>query len=223
MTAKPRVGFGGKRGLFWVLMASWLVPVMMTGAYIVLIATSEVDATGAAWEAIAFAFVIVLWIIFRVLTEHAGMTRAVDIGDADRVLELADFQLARRRRARRRAPYHVYRALAFDMRGEWAEALAELDKCQPRGHWRTLAATVRVSALAETGRAADARSVFDTELSSPPRDPQLAILTRLAEAHLRRAEGDEPAAHALLAKLADNVRAGSGIRARARALLLARA
>jgi len=216
---QARLGFGGKRGLVWVLLASWLVPLMMTGAYVVLIATSEVDATGASWEAIAFAFVLVLWFIFRVLTEHAAMARAVDVGDADRIIELTDFQLARHRTARGRAPYHVYRALAFDIRGDAAAALAELDKCQPRGSSRALAATVRVSALAETGRTADARALFDADLSAQQRDPQLAILARLSEARLRRAEGDEAAASALLAKLADNVRAGSGIRARARSLL----
>jgi len=219
VTAQARLGFGGKRGLVWVLLASWLIPLMMTAAYIVLIATSEVDATGAAWEAIAFAFVLVLWFIFRVLTEHAAMARAVDVGDADRVIELADFQIARHRTARGKAPYHVFRALGLDIRGDSAGALAELDKCEPRGSSRALAATVRVGVLAETGRAADARALFDADLSTQQRDPQLAILPRLTEARLRRAEGDEAAASALLTKLADNVRAGSGIRARARALL----
>jgi len=217
---QPRIGFGGKRGLGWVLLASWLVPLMMTAAYIVLIATSEVDATGAAWEAIAFAFVVVLWMIFRVLTEHAAMARAVDVGDADHVIELADFQLSRTRRVRARARYHVYRALAFDIRGDAAAALAELDKCSPTGTARTLAATIRVSALAETGHAADARKLYESELTVAPRDPQLAILARLAEARLLRAEGNEPAASALFSKLADNVRAGSGIRSRAKAYSL---
>jgi hypothetical protein len=219
VTAQARIGFGGKRGLVWVLLASWLIPLMMTGAYIVLIATSEVDATGAAWEAIAFAFVLVLWFIFRVLTEHAAMARAVDVGDADHVIELADFQIARHRTSRGRAPYHVFRALGLDIRGDAAGALAELDKCEPRGSSRALAATVRVSALAETGRTADARKLLETDLAGRQRDPQIEILTRLAEARLRRAEGDEPGATALFAKLADNVRAGSGIRDRARSLL----
>src|SRR5439155_1452425 len=85
-------------GRIWVVFASWLIPVMMMTAYGVLILTSDVDATGAAWEAIALGFVLVLWFLFRVLTEHAALSRAVDIGDAERLIELADFQLARRQR-----------------------------------------------------------------------------------------------------------------------------
>jgi len=220
MTTQARVGFGGKRGLIWVLVSSWLVPLMMTGAYFVLIMTSEVDASGAAWEAIAFAFVLILWFIFRVLTEHAAMGRAVDVGDAERVIELADFQLARKSSARGRAPFHVYRALAFDLRDEWDAALAELDKAEPRASWRALAATVRVSALAETGRAAEARKIFDAELAGRPvtRVMQVDILARLAEARVKLAEGDRAGAEAIVSRLVDDVRAGSGIRARAKAL-----
>jgi hypothetical protein len=218
-TAQGRIGFGGKRGLVWVLLASWLIPLLMTGAYIVLILTSEVDATGAAWEAIALGFVLVLWFLFRVLTEHAAMARAVGVGDADRVLELADFQLGRWRSARGKAPFHVYRALALELRGDWQAALAELDCAQPRGSWQKLAATVRVAALAETGRAADARAAFDAALRPPvTRDLQIDIYARLAEARLLAAEGDRAGADQLLARLADDVRAGSGTRDRAKAL-----
>lgn len=222
MTARTqaRMGFGGKRGLFWVLVSSWLVPLMMTGAYIVLIMTSDVDATGAAWEAIAFGFVLVLWFIFRVLTEHAAMGRAIDVGDADRVIELADFQLARKRTASGRGPFHVYRALAFDIREDWPAALAELDKAQVRGNWRALAATVRVSALAESGRAAEARKLFDAELAGRPvtRVMQVDILARVADTRLRFAEGDRAGAEQLVSRLVDDVRAGSGIRERAKQL-----
>jgi hypothetical protein len=220
MATQARVGFGGKRGLVWVLLASWLIPLMMTGAYVVLIMTSDVDATGAAWEAIGLGFVLVLWFLFRVLTEDAAMARAVDIGDADLVIELADFQLKRRRSASRRAPFHVYRALAYDVRGDWKAALAELDRAEPRGNWRALAATVRVSALAETGRTEEARKLFDAELAGRvvTRVMQVDILTRLAEARLRRAEGDREGATKVLDRLVDDVRAGSGIRDRARAL-----
>ncbi len=220
MTAsRGRIGFGGKRGLVWVLLASWLIPLIMCAAYAILIMTSEVDATGAAWEAIALGFVLVLWFLFRVLTEHAAMARAVDIGDADRVLELADFQIARRRSEARRAPFRVYRALALEIRGDYAAALAELELARPRGNWKALAATVRVTSLAETGRVADARALFDRELGKRvvTRVQQIDILARLAEAHLRAAEGDRAGAEQLLARLVEDVRAGSGIRERARA------
>jgi hypothetical protein len=218
---KGRIGFGGKRGLVWVLLASWLVPLMMTGAYIVLIATSEVDATGAAWEGIAFAFVLVLWFLFRILTQHAAMARAVDIGAADEVIELADFQLQRHRSARSRMPFHVYRALAFDILEDWPAALAELDKTQPAGTWRPLALTVKVSALAATGKPEQARTLFDAELAGRPvtRVMQVDILTLLADARVKLAEGETAAAEKVLARLADDIRAGSGIRARAKKMI----
>jgi hypothetical protein len=218
---KGRIGFGGKRGLIWVLLASWLIPLMMTGAYIVLIATSEVDAKGASWEAVAFAFVLVLWFLFRMLTEHAALARAVDVGAADEIIELSDFQLQRRKGARSRMPYHVYRALAFDILEDWPAALAELDRTEPTGTFRPLATTVRVSALASTGKAKEARALFDAELVGRPvtRIVQADILTLLADARVKLAEGDQAAAAKTLAKLSEDVRAGSGIRARAKALL----
>jgi hypothetical protein len=98
--------------------------------------------------------------------------------------------------------------------------VAELDRASPRGASRTLAATIRTSALVELGRTTEAREVFDAELGKRPmpRDFQLAILSRLAEARLRAAEGDRTGAAQLLARLADDIRAGSGIRERARSL-----
>ena len=218
---KGRIGFGGKRGLIWVLLASWLIPLMMTGAYIVLIATSEVDVQGAAWEAIAFLFVLILWFLFRMLTEHAALARAVDLGAAEEIIELSDFQIQRRRSARSRMPYHVYRALAFDILEDWPAALAEIDKAQAAGNWRPLAMTVKASALAAIGKAKEARALFDAELAGRPitRVMQVDILTRLADARIKLAEGDRAGADQTLTRLADDVRAGSGIRARAKALL----
>jgi hypothetical protein len=220
MTAAPRTGFAGKRGLFWVVAAGWVVPGMMTTAYIVLMLTSETDATGRAWESVGLAFVFVLWWVFRILTETAAMARAVAVADPARVLELADFQLARRRRAKSRAPFHVYRALGLELRNDWEGALSELEHVTPTGAFRALAATVRTSAFAETGRAAKAREVFDAELAGKPvtRALDADILARLAEARLLIAEGDRAGAEALLAKLANDIRAGSGIRDRAQAL-----
>ena len=222
MTNQPRTGFAGRRGWMWVVAAGWVVPAMMSLAYVILMFTSETDTTGKAWESIGLAFVFVLWFLFRLVTERAAMARAVAVGDAERVLELADFQLSRRGSETKKAPFHVYRALALDIRGDWSGALAELDRVkEPRGAFRQLAATVRTSALAELGRAPEARAVFDRELSGQPisRDHNADILARLADARLRAAEGDRAGAEQLLARLADDIRAGSGIRDRAKAEL----
>ena len=217
---KPRAGFAGRRGWLPVALASWLVPAILCAAYIVLMLTSDVDATGAAWESVGLAFVLILWWLFRMLTESAAMARAVAIGDADRVAELADHQLDRRRTARSRAPYLVYRALAHELVGEFPDALARLDEAKPVGPWRRIATSVRVSALVELGRVEEARRAFDAdERREVVRDAQLAIVGRLAEAILVRAEGDRSQATELLSAVVRDVRAGSGTRARAQAML----
>lgn len=213
---KPPAGFGGKRGLIWVIAGSYVVPLMMSIAYVFLMLTSETDLAGKAWESGGLAAVLFLyWLILR-LARNAAMSRAVAVGDAERVLELAD--AAVRRGGGGHPRFHVYRALAHEIRGEWGQALAELDRVKLDGGWRLLAATVRVGALAETGRAGDARKVFDAELaaSARSRDVSTQIRVRLAEARLRRAEGDLAGAEALFARIVDDVRAGAGVRAAAR-------
>lgn len=208
-------GFAGKRGLGWVLIASWLIPGLMTLAYLILMATSDTDNTGKAWESIGLGFVLVLWWLFRLLTGHAAMSRAIAVGDAERVLELADRQLRGRRRASVRSRVHVDRAIAFEIRGDWTAALAALDqadltKVPPRS--RLLASTVRVAALVETGKPADARAAFESGLKSPQRDPALIPLVKLAEARVLWSEGQRDAAIAMFTKLIDDVRAGTSTR-----------
>jgi hypothetical protein len=194
-------GFAGKRGRVWVLVGKWVVPLVMSAAYVVLMLTSETDIFGAAWESLGLVFVLTLWWIFRDLVARAAMSRAVATADTDRVLELA---------ADLRGPrQHVHRAIAYQLRGEWAAALAELD-AMPSG---PLAATVRIAALVETGRAADARQVYDSVLAKRPLSRDLDLLARLAEARVRWGEGDLGGADPLLARLIDDVRAGDGIRA----------
>src|SRR5579863_8451478 len=94
--------FAGKRGVAWSQLARWLVPEMMTLAYIFMALTAETDATGQAWMALGLAFVMVLWWIFRLLTSSAALARAVGVGDADRILDITARELHGRRRNRAR-------------------------------------------------------------------------------------------------------------------------
>jgi hypothetical protein len=204
-------GFAGKRGIVWVLLASWLIPLMMSGAYVVLMATSETDVAGKIWEGFGLAFVLLLWFLFRALTARAALSRAVAVGDAERVLELvAD---------RRGAWASVYRAIAHEMRADWTAALRELGSVEPSGSLRVLAMTARVTALVELGRAADARRAFDDPALPAARHYSLDLLVRLAEARLRLAEGDREGARALFAKVADDVRTGDRQRTIAKSYL----
>ena len=141
------------------ILQSWGVPVAMTGVYATLAWSADTSTTGKAWIAIGLALVLVVWWLFRFLTENAALARAVSVGDANRVLELTERQLHLRKRARARAPYLVYRGLAFELRGDWTQALAAIDEARleavrasQRPMWQLLAASVRIAALVETGR-----------------------------------------------------------------------
>jgi hypothetical protein len=223
-TQPPRVGFAGKRGEVWALLSSWVVPVIMAAAYVVLAITSETDTTGKAWMALGFAFVLVLWWVFRLLSETAALSRAVAVGDTDRVLEITAYQLSRKRGAAA-APLHIYRALAFEMRGEFEQCLAEANRVELTGlaesarkRWNLLAACARIGALVELGRTADARSELDQHVTpalsafDARLEPAPHILGRLAKGRVLVAEKD-PGALATLQTVIDDIRAGQGQRA----------
>jgi hypothetical protein len=65
----------------WRILQRWAVPVMMTLAYVFLAATSETNNTGKAWMGVGLVFVLIVWFMFRGLTETAALSRALSIGD----------------------------------------------------------------------------------------------------------------------------------------------
>ncbi|HEY6039927.1 MAG TPA: hypothetical protein VIV58_36850 [Kofleriaceae bacterium] len=197
--------FLGRSGPFWRFVASWFVPVIMTFAYVVLAATSGTDATGWAWMSIGLAFVLVLWWMFRILANGAAMSRAVAVGDADRVTEIDKRPLPA--------------AVALELRGEWARTLAAVRQAQPKKpRDQVLAATTEISALLETGEVAKAREVLEAI------QPTLAklnerlegashIAVRLAQGKVLACERANPQALAVLQKVIDDVRTGQRTRA----------
>jgi len=208
------VGFFGQRGLIPRLVSSWLVPVMMTLAYIFMAVTAETDSsvnrgTRLAWMSLGLAFVLVIWWIIKLLVQHAAFARAVEVGDAERLVELCH--------GRRGPRIQVYLALACSLRDDHAAALAALDRAgELPANLRALAASVRATALVGTGDLDGARRALD---AAHPRDYRDELLVRLAAARVRAADGDEAGAREQLARLADDVRAGARVRAAARALL----
>jgi hypothetical protein len=191
----------------WQALARWAVPVMMTLAYALLAATSEPDATGKAWMAVGLGFVLVAWFVFRRLTEAAALARALSIGDTSRLFALADRYLPRKRRPEARAPFLVARAFAHQLRGEPAEALAVIEEARPGPELQPLASAVKIGALVELGRsAADARAVGI-------RAPRVPALAWLAEGQIAWRDDQFDAASPLFARVIDDVRAGSAIRA----------
>jgi len=185
----------------WRFLQRWGVPIMMSIAYIVLALTSGTDATGWAWMSIGFAFVMVIWWTFRVVTEDAALTRAANNHDAARLLELSDLQLKRGRKK-----YFVWRAIALHQQGDRDGALASLDRAadlKPALAMR--AALLRVDIACDAGDFAAARAQLDR---LPP-----SLERRLFEGRVLVGEGKRAEAVALYRKIIDDIRAGEGQRA----------
>jgi hypothetical protein len=223
MTAAPQPAAMNR----WVRLATWVLPLVGMGiAYAVLAWSSETDNTGKAWMAIGFGFVVVIWLVFRILVEQTALARAVAANDAARILAITDKQLARRRGDAARGPFLVYRAFAQESQGDHAAALATLGEARPVDTGlQLLAAALRVLALVETGEVGAARRITDDELE--PRAAKLDVRlhaaphihANLARGRLLLAEGKRDEARAALRRVVDDIRAGATIRERARELL----
>jgi hypothetical protein len=211
----------------WTNLATWILPPLgMSIAYSVLAWSSNTDNTGKAWMAVGFGFVVVIWLVFRILVEQTALARAVASADTDRILAITDKQLARRRGDAKRAPFLVYGALAHETRGEHARALEQLAEAKPaEAGLQLLAAAVRVLALVETGDVVAARRVVNEELE--PRAAKLDVRlhaaphihANLARGRLLLAQGARDDAKRMLQKVIDDIRAGAATRTRARELI----
>jgi hypothetical protein len=208
------------------ILQSWGVPVVMTGAYAVLMWSSDTDTTGKAWMAIGLAMVLVVWWLFRTLTAVAALSRAVAVGDVVRTLELVDEQLPRRKQPAARAPLFVARARALELRGDWAGVIAALDAAaiskiseKQRPTWQIFGASARIGALLETGEVADAKRILETELvpATTALDPRVhrtsQLHVSLAIGRVAAAEGRPDEAKPLLQAVLDDIHAGGALRA----------
>jgi hypothetical protein len=208
------VGVFGGRGLVSRLVSSWMVPISVTCAYAFMMLTADTDssvdrAMRIAWMSLGLAFVLVVWWVIKLLVADAAISRAVEVGDADRLRELLAGKLGRSRDGA------VYRALAHDLSGEWRAVIDALDaRGDAPPKLRVLAATLRATALVELGDVAAARAALATVRARIYSDE---LLVRLAAARAALAAGDD-GARAELARIADDVRSGARVRATARAL-----
>jgi hypothetical protein len=192
----------------WGALSRWAVPVMMTLAYALLIATSETDATGKAWMAAGLLLVLTAWFAFRALADAAALSRALSVGDTAALSELADRARVRRRRPAARARPLIARGFAQLLRGEHAAALAALDEARPGPELRPLVAAARIVACVELGRAIDPGD--PTAAASAPRTPWLGWL---AGGAIAWRDGRLDDAAPLLARVIGDIRAGSALRA----------
>lgn len=213
----------------WAILQVWGVPVAMTGAYLVLMWSADTDNTGKAWMAIGLGFVWVIWFVFRMLTQNAALSRAISIGDAAGILAVSARYLKNHHRPAQRAPYLVAQGFAFELRKDWAKSLAALDEAKldalpakPRAIWQLRASTTRIAALIGAGQFAEARAVLERELAPDAKhavhsDAYLAA--NLAAGRVLIAEGKRAEAAERLAKVRDDIRATSAMRAQVEAAL----
>ncbi len=205
------------------ILQRWGAPVGMSVAYGVLMWSSDTDTAGKAWMAVGLGFVFVIWFVFRALTENAMMARAVAIGDAERVLELTGDQLRKTKGDAARAPLLIARAAAHELRGDWAAVIETVDDARlsaiparRRATWQLQAAALRVAALVETGRVAEARRVLDAELvplaETLDRRTASYLVVCLANGRVLLGEGLVDAAMRPLQQVIDDIRSGSAMR-----------
>ncbi|MBA3459708.1 MAG: hypothetical protein H0T46_07090 [Deltaproteobacteria bacterium] len=213
----------------WRGLQVWGVPVGMSGAYLLLIWSSDTDNTGQAWMALGFAFVLVVWFVLRMLTTDAALARALSVGDAPRISDLTGRYLKTHKSASARAPYLVARAFAHELRSEWPQALATLDEADlsalpatKRGPWVLRAVGTRIAALVATGDVTGARRVLETELKPDAPHPlhsDAYLVANLAAGRVLAAEGKRDEAAARLRKVAEDIRATAAMRAAVESVL----
>ncbi len=213
----------------WRALQVWGVPVGMGIAYAMLIWSAETDTTGKAWMTIGYGFVLVIWFVLSYLMTTAALTRAIDVGDVAKLKDVSDRNLKSRRSDKDRTPYLVARAIAHELSGAHADALAALDEAKidalPAGKrpaWHLRAASTRVAALLGMGKVSLARAALDAELrpdAPHPAHSDAALLAALGAGRVLAAEGKRDAANAKLQSVIDDVRATGAMRDAAKAAL----
>ena len=144
-----RRGFLGRRGWVWTLIASWFVPVVMSGAYVALALLADTDAIGLGWFGIGYLLVLCIWFIFRMLTQTAALSRARDVGDGDLILEITNHALAQWVVVGR-ARLVLEQAAAYELLGDWSKVRAKVAEANVGAsaskQLRVLAASLSIAA-----------------------------------------------------------------------------
>lgn len=210
----------GPRG---VAIGEIAVLAMIGSAYGVFVAVSEASSTVKVIILIAFAFAFLLWTTARELRVHATASRLGAIGEPDQLIELADTQLARRRSARRRVPFFIYKALAHSMKAEWDEAtkiLEDIDFGSLRGNarrtWQFLYYNNLLACRLFTGRAEDARKIYEEHVApfaEMVKSPGTELTARESRAKLLFFEGERDEAAEIFSALTNDIRIAQASRA----------
>ena len=202
---------------------TWVIPALLVLTWLLLFTSSNVQGVAAVITLFAFGLVVVLWSTYKELRVHAAASRHAAQGDPDELLKLAEREIDRRILVRRRAPFHIYRSIAHQQRGEWEEArkalaASDLQRIggRTRRSWSMLHDAQQINLLAEEGDAAGARRVLEEQLLPALRFVPGAgakVIADEAEARVLLAERRFDAALPTFEKLAGDVRLGPSTRA----------
>ena len=202
---------------------TWVIPLVLVLTWVMLFASSNVRGIPAVITLFAFGLVVVMFRAYRELRVHAAAARHAAQGDPDELSALADREIEKRWTTKSRAPFHIYRSIAFQLRGEWGEARKALDAAdlkriggRARRSWSMLHDAQRINLLAEEGDAAGARRVLEQDLLPMLRFVPGAgakVIADEAEARVLLAERRFDAALPTYDKLAKDVRLGPATRA----------
>jgi hypothetical protein len=199
-------------------VASWAAPIVLTGAYVGLIATMRPSLTISLFVLLGLLCVLVLWFLFRELAAHAAITRAIAVGEPDDVVGRARDAIDHRFSERARRPFRIYEAVGLGLRGQWEDSVAALSAAgiPTAPAWKLLAASARIAAATELGNATAARvALADVTVASRRLGWRADVVARDCQARVRFAEGDRAGALELFRALAGDVRVGPAVRAAA--------
>lgn len=205
------------------ILDRYLIPVVLTLVYLAFVATSDMATVPALVTLFVFAFVLLLWSVFRELRIHADASRLAANGEPEGLLALADRELGRRLLAKSAVPFLIYRSMAHQMKGDWAAAEQALDDARleklgskTRRMWSLLHAEQRLALLARKGDAVAARKLLEGVIAQYllfVRGAGAEVISREGTARVLLAEGKHDEARPLFEALARDVRLGPAIRA----------
>lgn len=207
-----------------------VVPIALILLYITFTISANATGPAAVLAAIFMLIALGLWVGFRRLRLHAVAARLSAIGEPAQLMTLADDELARRWFPAGKTSLHIYRAMAFNLMGQPAEAQTALaaSGVKPGARstraWQLLWSATDIDARTRLGDAAGARKTLDTVLKPfvrmmPSRG--IELIATEAEARVLLAEGDAEGARALVAPFVKDIRLGPAARAQLYAIVAA--
>lgn len=206
----------------WRGLQIWGVPLGMGMAYTMLIWSADTDPSGKAWLSVGFLFVLVIWFVFRMLTNTAALERAIGHGDVATIDALVARNLAHEKSAAGRAPYLIARAFAAELRKDWPAVLEALAEAKPdalppakRSPWIERAASSRIAALLAEGNIAEARELLPVLPANARPHTEPYLLANIATGRVLLAEGKRAEAAACFAKVTNDIKATLAMRAAA--------